>query len=163
MVDVVRGTAGIFDPMEVTKSYAALCKEYRIGSVVGDHYGAEWVAGAWKGCGITYMRSDLAKSQLYLEALPLFTRGLVRLPDHSRLVRELRLLERRAHRGGKDSVDHPRGGHDDYSTCVCGVLRNLSNYLGYDQNYSQRVGKPVDWQGLRTALYVTSGGAIRLW
>jgi len=160
VVDVVRGTAGIFDPMEVTKSYAALCKEYRIGSVVGDHYGAEWVAGAWKGCGITYTRSDLAKSQLYLEALPLFTRGLVRLPDHSRLVRELRLLERRAHRGGKDSVDHPRGGHDDYSNCVCGVLRNLS---GYDQNYSQRIGKPVDWQGLRTALYVTSGGAIRLW
>jgi hypothetical protein len=170
VVDVVRGTSGKFDPQQVTKDYATLAKQYRIDSVVGDYYGAEWVAGAWQDCGITYMRSDLPKSQLYLEALPLFTRGLVRLPDHPRLVRELRLLERRTHRGGKDTVDHPRGGHDYYANVVSGVLRNLSNYLGYNLDYSGWVGDPVTdpngaggWHALRTSLYLQSGGLFRLW
>jgi hypothetical protein len=38
------------------------------------------------------------------------------------LIRELRLLERRTHRSGKDTVDHPRGGHDDFANAVCGEL-----------------------------------------
>jgi hypothetical protein len=52
----------------------------------------------------------------------LFTRGLAQLPDHPKLLRELRLLERRTHRSGKDSVDHPRGQHDDFSNSCCGAL-----------------------------------------
>jgi hypothetical protein len=47
---------------------------------------------------------------------------LVRFADHAKLVRELRLLERRTHRSGKDTVEHPRNGHDDYANAVCGVL-----------------------------------------
>jgi hypothetical protein len=47
--------------------------------------------------------SDIPKSQIYRECIPLFTRGLVRLPDHAVLLRELRLLERTTHRGGKAS------------------------------------------------------------
>jgi hypothetical protein len=35
------------------------------------------------------------------------------------LLRELRLLERRTHRSGKDSVDHGRSGHDDLANVVC--------------------------------------------
>ena len=34
---------------------------------------------------------------------------------------ELRLLERRTHRSGKDTVEHPRNGHDDHANVVCGV------------------------------------------
>jgi hypothetical protein len=33
---------------------------------------------------------------------PLFARGLVRLPNHQRLLRELRLLERHTHRSGSN-------------------------------------------------------------
>jgi Terminase large subunit, ATPase domain len=132
VIDVVRGTAGKFDPQEVTRQYAALLKEYRIGRVTGDTYAAQWVAGAWGGCGIRYVTSELPKSQIYLEALPLFTRGLVRLPNHPRLLRELRLLERHTHRSGRDTVDHGRNGHDDHANATCGVLRELSNHRGYD-------------------------------
>jgi hypothetical protein len=135
VVDVVRGTVGKFDPLEVTKQYAALCREYRIGTVVGDAYGAEWVKGAWSKCSIAYMRSDLPKSQIYLECVPLFTRGLVRLPDHPKLLRELRLLERRTHRSGKDTVDHPRNGRDDHANAVALALRSLSRLFGYDTSY----------------------------
>jgi hypothetical protein len=52
------------------------------------------------------------------------------LPDHPKLLRELRLLERRTHRSGRDKVDHGRNGHDDHANAVCGVLRVLSNHLG---------------------------------
>jgi hypothetical protein len=125
-VDALRGTRGAFDPQEVTREYAALCKEYRVSKVTGDAYGAEWVAGAWQRCGVHYARAELPKSQVYLEVIPLFARGLVRLPDHPRLLRELRLLERHTHRSGKDSVDHPRGGHDDHANAVCGALWLMS-------------------------------------
>jgi hypothetical protein len=57
-------------------------------------------------CKIRYTRSEQVTSQLYLESLPLWVRGLVSIPDHKRLTRELRLLERRTHRRGKDTVDH---------------------------------------------------------
>ncbi len=135
VIDLVRGTTGKFDPVEVTKVFAALCKDYRCSTVQGDAYAAQWVAGAWTKTGISYVRSELPKSQIYLECIPLFTRGLVRLPDHPKLLRELRLLERVAHRGGKESVDHPKNGHDDYANAVCGVLRGLSFHLGYDRTY----------------------------
>jgi hypothetical protein len=37
------------------------------------------------------------------------------------LTRELRLLERRTHRSGKDSVDHGAGGSDDHANVVFGA------------------------------------------
>jgi hypothetical protein len=119
--------------MVVTEEYAKLCREYRISRIVGDFYGAEWVASAWQKHGITYVRSPLTKSEIYLECLPLFTRGLVKIPDHPQLIRELRLLERRTHRSGKDDIGHPKsaGQHDDCSDVVCGVLRILGDFNGY--------------------------------
>jgi hypothetical protein len=122
VIDVVRGTAGKFDPHEVTKEYAALCRDYHVGRVTGDAYGREWAAGAWRDVGFEYMRSPQPRGVIYLESLPAFTRGLVRLPDHPRLIREPRLLERHTYRSGKDDVNHPRGGHDDHANCACGVI-----------------------------------------
>jgi hypothetical protein len=76
----------------------------------------------------------MPKSQLYLETLPLWTRGLVSIPDHKHLVRELRLLERRTSRQGKDTVDHGRNGSDDYANALAGMLVQLSNEPGYDSS-----------------------------
>jgi hypothetical protein len=168
VLDVVRGTRGKFDPQQVTADYAALLAEYRVGSVTGDNYAAQWTAGAWSDCGISYVRSDIPKSQIYLETLPLFTRGVVKLPDHARLLKELRLLERQTHRGGKDSVDHPRGHHDDYANAVCGVFRTLSNYLGFDidrmlddgdENAKTRQASEADqWHQFRMHQYLRANG-----
>jgi len=138
VVDVIRGTTSgkKFDPQEVTGDYAALLKEYKVSTVTGDYYGAEWVAASWRSCNVSYVRSELPKSAIYLETIPLFARGLVRLPDHPKLLRELRLLERHTHRSGKDSIDHPKNGRDDYANSACGVLRGLSNHLGYDPTFA---------------------------
>jgi hypothetical protein len=123
ITDLVRGTAGKFDPHQVTRDYAALCQEYHVSEITGDSYSAQWVAGTWRETGIEYRRSPLVKSDIYREAEALFTRGLVRLPDHTKLLRELRLLERTTHRSGKDQISHPKnGGRDDYANSVCGAL-----------------------------------------
>src|SRR5262249_7866432 len=126
VADCVRGTVGKFEPQSVTGEYRQLCRQYRVRTVVGDNYGRDWVAGAWRKLGFEYIRSPQPKGAIYLESLPVFTRGLARLPDHTRLVRELRLLERRTHRSGKDSVDHGRTGHDDHANVVCGVFSLLA-------------------------------------
>src|SRR5262249_15213641 len=120
--DVVRGTSGKFDPQSVTEEYAKLGRPDRIRSVIGDNYARDWVAGAWRKLEFEYIRSSRPKGAIYLESLPVFTRGLARLPNYARLIRELRLLERRTHRSGKDTVEHPRNGHDDYANVVWGVL-----------------------------------------
>ena len=72
--------------------------------------------------GMKYERSPLPKSSLYLEALPCFNRAAVVIPDHPILLRELRGLERRTHRSGKDTVDHGQRGADDHANALCGCL-----------------------------------------
>jgi hypothetical protein len=126
IIDVLRGTHPPFDPVETTKQYAALAKQYRVSEVTRDHYAAEWVSAAWRDCGIRCERSELTKSQIYIETLPLFARGVVRLPDYPKLLRELRLLERFTHRSGKDTVSHGKTGSDDYANAALGVLRLLA-------------------------------------
>lgn len=120
--DVMRGQGAPHDPKAVVGEFAALAKAYGVTEVTGDNYAGEWVATAFRDAGMTYTRSELARSGLYLEALPHFAREAVRIPDHHQLVRELRLLERRTSRSGRDSVDHPQGGTDDYANALAGCI-----------------------------------------
>jgi hypothetical protein len=90
--------------------------------VSGDNYSAEWVAQAWRANGLDYVRSRLTRSQLYLEAIPLFMRGGLSMPAHDKLIRQLQLLERQTQPSGKDQVQHPKHGHDDYANALVGAL-----------------------------------------
>jgi hypothetical protein len=140
--DVLRGVHPPFDPQNVVVEYAALLKDYGIDRIGGDNYSAAWVEAAWSEAGIKYERSELNKSALYLEALPLFMRGAVSIPDHARLVRELRLLERRSSRIGKDVVDHGRSGSDDHANALAGMLQAMTTkQSSYDSTLSW-VGGP---------------------
>ena len=76
--------------------------------------------------GLRYERSEKSKSEIYLEVLPVFTRGLASLPNHSQLLKELRLLERRTHVSGRDTVSHGRTGTDDFANATCGALAMVS-------------------------------------
>ena len=122
IADVIRGRLAPFDPRTTAQEFAALARGYGCSKIIGDHYAGEWVSGAFADAGVKYESSPLVKSALYLESLPLFNRGAVALPDHQILVRELRGLERRVHRSGKDSVDHGAHGSDDFANAVCGAL-----------------------------------------
>jgi hypothetical protein len=135
IIDLVRGVTGPFDPVEITKQYADLCRQYRVGTVVGDNYAKEWCQQAWRGTGIDYVKSEFPASQLYLEMQPFFYRGLIELPPDPILIRELKLLERRPGLLGKEQVSHARGTHDDRANAVAGVVRVLANHLGFDSEY----------------------------
>ena len=120
IADVVRGRHG--DPAAAVREFVELAKAYRCSTVTGDNYAAEWVAGAYREAGCEYRQSKLVRSELYLAGLVLFTRGIVSIADQAQLLRELRLLERRTSRSGKDTVDHGVGGSDDYANALFGAL-----------------------------------------
>jgi len=122
VADVVRGAAPPFNPKDVAVEFAALAKEYRCLRITGDAFAGEWVSGAFRDAGIEYRRAEMPKSGLYLESVPHFMRGAISIPNHPRLIREFRLLERRVAPSGKDRVDHGQNGSDDYANAVVGAL-----------------------------------------
>ncbi len=113
-----------FDADAVIAEIAALLRAYGIREIVGDDYGAELTVAAFRRNNVIYKSADLNRSQVYLNVLPLFTSGRVRLLDNDRLVHQFAALERRTSRSGRDSVDHPqaKGAHDDAANAVAGAL-----------------------------------------
>jgi hypothetical protein len=111
---------------EGPKEYADLCKQYGVHAVTGDKYAKEWVQRSWRDLLGAYNEAKLYAWELYLESLAPFNRGLVELPPDLALVRELKSLQRVAARSGKESVEHPRGSHDDLANAVAGCLHLLS-------------------------------------
>jgi hypothetical protein len=169
IADVVRGKRAPFDPNVVVAEYAALLKEYRIRKLTGDNYSAAWVEMAWKAEGIVYERSELAKSGIFLESLPLFVRQVVAIPDQATLTRELRLLERRTSRVGRDVVDHGRTGTDDYANSLCGLLWLLTKKKKYRYDTSLKfvdggkTGEEADreWRAAQLVGHMFRGGNRR--
>jgi hypothetical protein len=113
VVDALRETKAPFSPATVVEEYAALCKSYGVGTVVGDKYAGQWPVEAFGKFGICYEHSAKAKNELYIDLLPLINSRRVALLDNARLINQLVGLERQVSRGGRDSIDHPRGQHDD--------------------------------------------------
>jgi hypothetical protein len=128
VLDAVRERKGPLSPDSVIREYAALLKTYGCYSVTGDKYSAMFVVEAFGKHGITYQHSERTKSEIYLEALPLLNSGRLELLDDARLVSQLVRLERRTSRGGKDSVDHPPGSHDDVANAAAGALFLSENF-----------------------------------
>jgi hypothetical protein len=120
VADVVRGRKG--DPRAATQEFVELAKQYRCAVITGDAYAAEWCAGTFREAGAEYLQAKLVRSELYLSGLPHFTRGIVSIPNIAPLLRELRLLERRTSRAGRDVVDHGRNGTDDHANALFGAL-----------------------------------------
>ena len=82
----------------------------------------EWPAEQFRLHGIAYEPAGTPKSDLYRDFLPLLNSVRVELLDHPRLVAQLLGLERRTARGGRDSIDHAPGGHDDVINAAVGAL-----------------------------------------
>jgi hypothetical protein len=90
--------------------------------VVGDRYGGEFPREQFRKHGVSYEPSPKFKNDLYRDLLPLLNSRKIELLDHPRLVNQLVGLERRTARGGKDSIDHAQGAHDDLANAAAGAL-----------------------------------------
>lgn len=138
VIDLVERHRPPFNPYEICRKMAETCRRYGVHRIVGDWYGAEFVARAFQACDIRYQRSEKNKSDLYLELLPRLCSGEIELLDNDVLVNQLAGLERRIRSGGKDKIDHGPNQHDDLANAVAGVAvvalkpRNVAGIIGYD-------------------------------
>lgn len=122
ILDAIREVRPPFSPESVVTEFARLLKDYRITKVIGDRYAGEWPRERFREHGITYEPSAKPKTDLYAALLPLLNSARVSLLDHPRLAQQLAGLERRTARGGRDSIDHAPGAHDDVANAVAGAL-----------------------------------------
>jgi hypothetical protein len=79
--------------------------------------------------------------------LPVINSHKLELLDDSRLIAQIAGLERRTARGGRDSIDHAPGTHDDLANATAGLVAILSaeNDNEYDTTLSW-VSGPHDQQ-----------------
>jgi hypothetical protein len=71
----------------------------------------------------------IPKSDLYRNLLPLLNSRRVQLLDDRRLISQLHGLERRTARGGRDSIDHAPGQHDDVANSVAGACGLIAAFV----------------------------------
>lgn len=125
VIDVARERRPPFSPEAVTAEFAETLKAYGITKVTGDRFGGEWPRERFKAHGIEYRVADAPKTGLYLGLVPALNSGRVALLDLPRLTAQLTGLERRTARGGRDSIDHAPGAHDDLANAVAGSVHLL--------------------------------------
>ena len=150
VIDAVLEVLSPFDPADACGQVADLLLEYNLTTAVGDAYAGVWPAEMLRKEGIRYSAAAKPKSALYLDALPLLNSGRIRLPDSPRLVKQIAGLERRTARGGRDSIDHRRGAHDDLANVVLGLAATMV------EGKSRQVD-PVVWER-----FVNSPADLRL-
>jgi hypothetical protein len=126
VIDCIRERRSPHSPEQVVGEFADTLKRYRVSKVTGDNYAGEWPKDAFRKHGISYDVSDKRKSAMYLSVLPLINSSQVTFLDSDRMVSQFVGLERKTQWGGKDSIDHAPGGHDDVANAVAGVA-SLAN------------------------------------
>lgn len=122
VLDCVREFRPPFSPQMVVADFAATLNSYRVDSLVGDRFAGEWAREPFRNVGLTYELATDSKSEIYKAILPAINSGEVELLDLPRLRGQLRNLERRTARGGRDTIDHAQGGHDDVANAAAGAL-----------------------------------------
>ncbi len=122
VLDLLREWRPPFSPDAVVAECVELLRAYGCPKVTGDRYGGAWPPERFATRGVQYDVADRAKSDFYRDLLPLVNAGRVEVLDHPRLITQLLTLERRTARGGRDSVDHGVGGHDDLANAAAGAL-----------------------------------------
>lgn len=122
VLDCLREIRPPFSPSSATAELAETLRSYGITEVEGDHYAGEWPRAEFRTNGITYVLSERVKSDIYQAWLPLLNSGKLDLLDNLKLVNQTTSLERRTSRAGRDTIDHPPGGHDDVANAAAGVL-----------------------------------------
>jgi hypothetical protein len=142
ILDAVREVPAPFSPEGAVEEFADTLKKHRLVRVTGDRYGGEWPPEAFRKCGIVYVPSEKTKSQIYVDLLPMVNSRACDLLDHDKAVLQLVGLERRTARGGRDSIDHAPGAHDDIANAIAGSL-SLANELRGNYLDFRRQPKPL--------------------
>ena len=153
VLDAIRERRPPFSPEDVVLEFSAILKSYRILNVTGDRYAGEWPRERFREHGIAYELAATPKSDFYRDLLPAINSRMVDLLEDAGLFAQIVGLERRTARGGRDSIDHAPGAHDDIANAVAGVVATLATAESYDSSLDWVSGPGVDardaWQASR--------------
>jgi hypothetical protein len=86
------------------------------------------------------------KASLHGAPLPFLNSLRNDLVYNGRLVSQLANLERKTARGGRDSIDHPQGQHDDLANVCAGLAAITIATSGYSLELLMRVNGEYDDQ-----------------
>ena len=166
VLDCLREVRPPFSPESVVREFATVLKSYRVTKVSGDRYAGEWPREQFRKLGIEYEPAEQSKSDLYRDLLPQLNSKQLDLLDHPRLLNQFVSLERRTSRGGRDSIDHPPGAHDDLSNACAGVVGLLAKPRGFDRSLrwvasDSELNANAAWRRRQYVSYVHSGGLFR--
>ena len=125
--------------------------------VTGDRFAGEWPREQFRKLGIAYEPAAKPKSDLYRDLLPAINSCKLDLLDDSRLLAQLISLERRTARGGRDSIDHAPGAHDDLANAVAG-LAAVAKRGSYDSSLNWVSGPDNDFQQQRLSQHILQTG-----
>ena len=103
------------------REFSITMKAYGVSMARADRYAGAWVTSAFMNHDIIVLASELTASEIYINFLPLVANGTVELLDNKRLTGQLGGLERKVRAGGRESVDHYPGGHDDVAVAAAGA------------------------------------------
>jgi hypothetical protein len=179
-IDLLREAKPPFSPEAVCVEFSNVMKSYGISAAQGDRFANQWPVEVFARYGIRYEQSAEPKSALYIALLPLLNSRRIHLLDIPRLHSQLLGLERRVPRGGKESIDHAPGGHDDCANVIAGCAVAIMSKPGYSWDAFQPnfkdldavapgVQPPPDPYGIHAAqqanyaYYLLSHGTARLW
>ena len=122
-----------FSPDSLCREFAATFQAYGVSKILGDRYAGEWPREAFLRYSIEYQPCSKSKSEIYGTLLPLINSGRVDLLDDKALIGQLVNLERRVGWGGRDSIDHGPGTHDDRINVAAGALIGASEAASLGQ------------------------------
>jgi hypothetical protein len=132
VLDCVRERKPPFSPEKAVDEFAEVLKLYRVTKVVGDRYGGEFCREPFRKRGIQYEIAEKSRSDIYRETLALLNSQKIDLLDDQKLLAQICGLERRTARGGKDSIDHAPGAHDDLANAALGALLLCERKRNFD-------------------------------
>jgi len=121
VLDVAREVRPPFSPETTCTEFAALLTAYGVMTATADRFAGDFPVEQMRKHGISVVASERSKSDIYREFLAPLNSGRIELLDLPRLHTQLGALERRTARGGRDSIDHPPGGHDDVINAAAGA------------------------------------------
>lgn len=121
ILDVLEAVQAPFRPSDAHEQLAKTLKRFGLRFVTGDKYAGEYPADGFRAHQIGYTPSELTRSQIYVEFLPLMMGGKTELIRDNKLRTELVALDRRT-TSNREIIDHPPDGSDDRANCAAGAL-----------------------------------------
>jgi hypothetical protein len=125
VIDTVHEIHAPFRADAAVATLADFFHRYNVTTITTDKYARDWVVSMFASVRIHVEQIAPTKSQLFLDALPLFKSQKIMLPDIARIRQQFLTLERRTNKTG-EYVEKAPGSFDDLANAVVGAVSLLA-------------------------------------